>query len=216
MSLVRISKNLLTDVEKQINRTSNTVREKTIDPLAPKVTQEVKDKLLAYAINEVWGPHGDLKDRMPKEWLHEKARAHFHINKDNVQVGLEIQVADPSFCLPCTSSYNNGQKTFNVDVSEAPPEYTAPLMAWDEARKAHDEKFKRVKAQVRAFLNASASLNDALKRYPDLALYIPEQYIERVNEKVERQARERTEKPDAPNIDRDFLTSTGVVGKLHE
>lgn len=216
MSLVRISKDLLHSVENHIARSGTMVCEKTIDPLKPTMSAAVKSTLVDYAINHVWGEFKDLCSKMPREWMQMDARADFHLMKDEVNIGGEFRIEDKRFSLPCTKNGNNGYVDIKLPIEEAPAEFTVPLLAWHDASIAHAKKYRTVKVQVLAFLKSSASLNDALKRYPDLALYIPDGYIERVNEKVERQARDKTERPDAASIDRDFLTSTGVVGKLHE
>jgi hypothetical protein len=152
---------------------------------------------------------------MPAEWKI-NPRVDIRIQHNGVSVGGEIRIENKKFVIPRAKDVGSSYCDVVLESSEIPQEFFQAFVAYETARSAHTEKFVAVNKQVTAFLKSSASLNDALKRYPDLALYIPQTYINKVEEKVERQTRVKECRPDAPSIDRDFLTSTAVIGKLHE
>jgi len=215
MSLVRISKQLLIDVTNNINKTSSTIIAKTVDPMNPILTPEVTAALVEAAVVKVWGKYEALRTQMPAEWK-VNPRADIRIQHNGVSVGGEIRIENKKFVIPRAKDVGSSYCDVVLESSEIPQEFFQAFVAYETARSAHTEKFVAVNKQVTAFLKSSASLNDALKRYPDLALYIPQTYINKVEEKVERQTRVKECRPDAPSIDRDFLTSTAVIGKLHE
>lgn len=215
MSLVRISKQLLIDVTNNINKTSSTIIAKTVDPMNPILTPEVTAALVEAAVVKVWGKYEALRTQMPAEWKI-NPRVDIRIQHNGVSVGGEIRIENKKFVIPRAKDVGSSYCDVVLESSEIPQEFFQAFVAYETARSAHTEKFVAVNKQVTAFLKSSASLNDALKRYPDLALYIPQTYINKVEEKVERQTRVKECRPDAPSIDRDFLTSTAVIGKLHE
>jgi hypothetical protein len=59
-------------------------------------------------------------------------------------------------------------------------------------RKCHEieARWDKVEVQVRDFLDNCKSLNEALKLWPDLSVYIPKHYIERVEKKANRSTTE--------------------------
>ena len=76
---------------------------------------------------------------------------------------------------------------------------------------AAHEKYKTIRRQIMSVFDAVASLNAALKRAPAIALYIPESYRARVEEKV---VREKREEADMPVVDNDLLSAVGVTHAL--
>jgi hypothetical protein len=62
-----------------------------------------------------------------------------------------------------------------------------------------------------AFLGKCKSLNEALKLWPGVKMYIPREYIERVERKVERKVREKEILEDTPV---DTLTAAAIAARL--
>jgi len=209
MSLVRISRSLLDAVSTQLNVLSTNAYRATVEPKNPKSDPAMLDAMYAAAEIEVWKAAPHLKDAMPPKWC-------VTTNRVDVQVkevpGQEFQIHKKMVCPPGTSTY--GYIDVTVKLRDLPPEFVPRLQEFVTAAGEHDVKYKQVREQVLAFLQSSKSLNDALKKFPDIALYIPQHYLDSANEKTSRSAAK--DKDDVPvmEIDRDLIVATGVVGKL--
>ena len=84
-------------------------------------------------------------------------------------------------------------------------------LAEKEIRTTIQEKWDKVNKDIQAFLSKCKSLNEALRLWPALKVYVPEEYIDRVNHKVERRQRE-TEIIESVDIGE--LTAAAIAAKL--
>jgi hypothetical protein len=71
-------------------------------------------------------------------------------------------------------------------------------------------KWEGVKTQIREFLEKCRTLNEAVKLYPGLRMYVPKEYLDRVDKKVERA--EKVAK--LHGIDTEGLTAAAIAAKL--
>jgi hypothetical protein len=71
-------------------------------------------------------------------------------------------------------------------------------------------KWEGVKTQIREFLDKCRTLNEAVKLYPGLRMYVPKEYLDRVDKKVERA--EKVAK--LHGIDTEGLTAAAIAAKL--
>jgi hypothetical protein len=72
-------------------------------------------------------------------------------------------------------------------------------------------RWAKVEGDIMAFLGKCKSLNEALKLWPGVKMYIPREYIERVERKVERKVREKEILDDTPV---DTLTAAAIAARL--
>jgi len=77
-----------------------------------------------------------------------------------------------------------------------------------------------VREKVISFLKSCKSLNDAVKQYPDVALYLPQGVKNTLEEVSQRKVREKKEQIAAASQglseeDRNLLTATGVGGAIY-
>jgi hypothetical protein len=84
-------------------------------------------------------------------------------------------------------------------------------LAEKEIRTEIHERWGKVNSDIQVFLNKCKSLNEALRLWPALKMYVPEEYIERVETKVERRKRE-TEIVESVDIGE--LTAAAIAAKL--
>jgi hypothetical protein len=228
MALVRISQQLLSDVTVGIETFAQTIKQKTIDPLlGVSANTVVGGELAEYLETYCWREAPQLKDQMPSRWC---GKADY-INLDlydqqgrSLVDGYITVYAEGkrNFKLPPgMNSYGSHRMTIKTHEHTAcqwVTSYATNRKAYMEALDAHNTKFRALREQVIGFLNGSKSLNDALKKFPDIGLYVPKEYIERVEVKVERaprEVREAQEKQDATaTIDTNLLTTMGVLRSL--
>jgi hypothetical protein len=75
----------------------------------------------------------------------------------------------------------------------------------------HEKKYRQVRHQVKEFLSAATSLNDAVKRFPNIASYIPQIYL---NKMAEKKAKAAAAAGAQPQIDEKLLSVVGAVHQL--
>jgi hypothetical protein len=80
-------------------------------------------------------------------------------------------------------------------------------------RQCITDKYRNIRAQVVGFLHAQPSLNRALEKHPEIALYIDQEYIDRVNAKEERKGAAKPQREEV-TIDVDAITSAAIAHRL--
>jgi hypothetical protein len=214
MSLVRISKQLLKDVESTISSIKQKDYAANVGVLNPKEDAALSAKLFEEGERLIWGEHMHYKTTLPKAWLSHIDRMDVSVvDAKGYRIGDEIQISK-KVTLPPNHPHSYGYVEVKVPVGRLPPEFVAQYEAFKAAKEAFDAKYDTIQAQVLGFLKSCKSLNDALKKYPDIALYVPEKYLSVVNEVRERGEREKKDAAPAVQLDRDMLSATGVLGKL--
>jgi hypothetical protein len=213
MSLVRITNDLIDEVAAKVSDTSASVFKTSIAPNDPMRVAANVDTLFGVADRQIWAPYATLRSQLPGHWFVRVPRVDVHVIHDGLKL-REIQLDRELLAPPDTQSY--GFLDINIPSRDVPAELFDALQAYFVSCDDHAEKFKSVSEQLRKFLRSHKSLNAALKAYPDLALYVPPAYIERVNRKDQRPGAVAREEEVQPAIDRDMITSLGVVGALHK
>jgi len=210
MSLVRISKNLIAEVEASIARITAKAYEATVAPKNPKNVPECVAAMLEAGNAVIWTKYPQYKDSLPPEWYVSVNRMDVHI----IELGREeFQINATVKAPPGSSSY--GYIDVDVSLKDLPLNFKQLLDEYGVAKAKHKETYDKVKQQLMSFLRSSKSLNAALTTFPDLALYIPKTYLDQVATKVTRSKSGGDTEDAAPvTIDTNLLTSIGVVGRL--
>lgn len=209
MALVRISKELIANVKLKIKKVDASASALLVEPLSPHNNPAVLDALHEAGLTKIWGGHRALMDTLPDGWVPTIPRMDIRI--DN---GVEIRIERDTPVPPNTNRMSYVDVALNS--KDLPKHVVDALAKHNQALDAHVSKFAAIENQLLNFLKNSKSLNAALVQYPDLALYLPSTTIERVNEVTERKAKAVREAPVvAIVLDRDLVTSTGVLGALH-
>jgi len=166
-------------------------------------------------MDKVWGEHMHLANQMPQEWKK---------YKDEVELRVDIPRGDGTsykidrtmrlvggihmMCPPDTPNYG-----FRIQVPadhELMAEYVAYHMQVDEVK----QRWKKVSEEIDRFLRNCKSLNEALKLWPDVRIYIPKEFIDRVEHKAERSAATSTALDVLKSIDTDGAVAAAVGARL--
>jgi len=166
-------------------------------------------------VDIVWGEHRFLADQMPQSWKK---------YKEEVELRVEIQREDGTFhkidrtlrfvggihmiCPPDTPNYG-----FRVSLPahhELVAEYVAYQRQVDEVK----QRWNKVSEEIVKFLQNCKSLNEALKLWPDVRIYIPNEFIVRVEHKAERSAATSTALDVLKSIDTDGAVAAAVGARL--
>ena len=221
MALVRISKDLHASVEEEITSFANKIYKEQIATLCPEASSlDVYDPEFATLCeNLLWGEHAHLKDVMPTKWCvePEKIDANFRLGDSRLMLFVR-GVNGRKFKAPPKTSQWSPDVYIEEKHFDMVPWVRGFLTKRDEFEKAkteHTNKFNGIKAQVRMFLNGCKSLNDAVKKWPDIKLWIPQRFLTELDRVVERTTRAAKEKEEADAavamLDTNLITSLGVM-----
>lgn len=221
MATVRIGKQLLEDVNNNIVNFADKIQRDTIAPIVPEFEGTICNQAyLEYGLDALWDEHKHLRDVVPDAWCVFADRIDLHFRFENGP-RYTVRVTPRAGKVKNVPKGQAYSPDVIVPVGEDTPEVFRDLVAriteYQTKLKEHVDKFRALRLQVKDFLEASKSLNDALKHYPDLALWIPRHYIDQVERKVERTpADKKVSTPSATadklaSIDTNLITSMGVM-----
>ena len=211
MALVRVSKILLMDVKNKIVQMKDLSHKKVIAPMEPAKDKALEDQLFDVGLDKLWGEHKHFMTELPKTWLRITQRM-------DVQI-IEAEHKIPEIMITRNFAIPGGVQHYTyievkIKAASVPVSCMEKIKVWAAALREHEKKYNEVAVQVRAFLESCKSLNDAVKRYPDLLLYIPQHYKDSMEEK--RVAKDKKEKAPVPEINRDLITSIAVIDALRK
>ena len=210
--LVRISGELKTDVSSHIHHRLQPKDYKLEFGVEANVEQTFKLPSSHPVIPKItWGEHLALKNLMPREWLttlsHYGGEVTLRLNVDDTPINVRVQGEAPTVPPRC-----DGAHRFSVS-SDICPEIKS-FLDLKIREKQFIEKWDRIKRDIRAFLDSAKSLNAALKAWPGLRAFIPDEYLERVEAKVERKASVEAMEKKLAEIDRDTATAAATAAIL--
>ena len=215
MAYVAISNNLISSTQNNITKMRD--KEKaTVSAPPERINVSNKDANLELLI---WGNHLHLRDQMPEDWKKTTNRINARIQfewapQKSTSFEFIFESVDP---IEVPQSNGNSYYGHNVVVPETshllPPQARAALEHQKFCRQT-DDKWSGIKDQVSDFLRAAKSLNEALKLWPALALYISDEYIHRVNNNPKREKMASKAEEIMASISIDDLTAAAVASKL--
>lgn len=169
----------------------------------------------------MWGGHLHLKDQIPQDWLslntgptmtvtmpaEEEGKQLKHIihfrNQKVINRPNNDRWSEPK--IECTKAFLDA----HVDMAGV-----QNILNYIDRMNLNNEiraKWSKVEADVMLFLGKCKSLNEALKLWPGVKLYVPSEYIRRVEHKVERKVREKEIKE---SVATDELTAAAIAARL--
>lgn len=167
----------------------------------------------------VWGNHLHLRDQMPNEWKKTYNRINARIYyewapEQKASFDFAFETTDPIEVPQCNENSYYGHNIGVLETSHLLPQQARAATEHQKFCRQTDEKWKAVKEQVTTFLNAAKSLNEALKLWPALSLYISDEYIDRVNNNPKREKMASKAEEIMASISIDDLTAAAVASKL--
>lgn len=203
----------------------NTVEQMQRKAQAPYEEHSVEQGTPAYKelcrvmLQAAWAEAPDLKSAMPPAWCSRSDRADLHIAMPNGPVeGVRMNApANAEFHWPPNfSSYSPDVK---IHYSQLGDDATTWFDKRDERKAKHTEirdKYVAIRDKLEAFMGQHASLNSALKAMPELELYVPEDFMERIRAKTPPRAAKAAAPSVAEELDIDVneLTSLGVAHRI--
>lgn len=215
MAYVAISNNLLESTQSNINKMRD--KEKAAVTAPPeRITVPNKDANLELLI---WGNHLHLRDQMPNEWkkTYNRINARVHYEWAPEKKGsfdFVFESIDPIEVPQCNENSYYGHNISVPETSHLLPQQARDAIEFQKFCRQTDDKWDGIKQQVSDFLRAAKSLNEALKLWPALSLYISDHYIDRVNNNPKREKTASKAEEIMASISIDQLTAAAVASKL--
>lgn len=172
-----------------------------------------------------WGAeHVHLINVIPKDWLVEVKDGNVSV-KGLMEDGSELK-AEARFCgmfsarqRPSHDYWNRSASELTIDqVRELAPDTvgrTELLQRWEDTLIARDiaARWAKVEKDITEFLKKCKSLNEAVKLFPNVRMYLHHDDIERLERKVERASQR---KAIVEAVDTEGLTAAAIAAKLSE
>jgi len=207
MTIVRISKGLLESVEKQITSMALASANAGYEKNHPTSNADVKKALVDAAYRKWFIAAPELRAVIPKDWLEEFERIDFKIKAGSVNLSFGVS---GNYNAPHSASISFNSADVELVQRDLPPEINAVLLEYATEKTEHEAKFKKVREQVKEFLENAKSLNDAVKRFPNIALYAPKEFIDLMNAKKP----EKVVEDKVVELDTSLLSTVGVMHLL--
>jgi uncharacterized protein YqgV (UPF0045/DUF77 family) len=217
MATVYITQQLSSEVASVIKR----MREAEITTNNAEVGKPIELDTSEFLTKAMWGNYLHLKDQLPAEWMSvsNSPTLHVHVPIDDAGNKVVHSISFRNQNVPnrpnndrwnepkisCKKAYLEA----NVDMAGV--QNVLNYLDRVELNAEIKARWAKVEGDIMAFLGKCKSLNEALKLWPGVKMYIPREYIERVERKVERKVREKEILDDTPV---DTLTAAAIAARL--
>lgn len=219
MATVGITQDLRNRVKTKINGMRKAERYSDVPNIDKTITLDAS-KL--YNIG-CWGEkHVHLLDQIPKDWLSKVDDANVTVKgtlDDGVTMATSVRFTGmtTAYARPRNDYYNRTNSELALAFVQALPEETAGraelLQRWDESIIALeiDKRWGKIEEEIDTFLSKCKSLNEAVKLFPGVRMYIHSDDIERLDRKLERPSQRKAIVLD---VDTEGLTAAAIAAKL--
>jgi hypothetical protein len=170
--------------------------------------------------DRVWEGHAHLIEVLPAKWLHNPESIDFYFYANLGGDGREKHIATKrmskfdKFPLPPIYRGSN-YPTVNISLGDNIPELFKETLEFAAKKREIEVRWSKVTDNVGKFLRNCKSLNEALKLWPDLRIYIPQYYLERVNKKPERKEKQESNAAAVlAEIDTDEIQASAVIARM--
>lgn len=215
---VRKTQTLVQDIEHEVYKMQQSAVSKLTSENNVEIGTPLHAEIKTALENTLWEPAPDLKDKMPKKWLSDESHVMVDFPSDEhrtVRYNFGSQNGDEVKIPPGFRRW---------DDVHIPQKYWTPLIQeWltaqhnaDVEREKIVDSYQNIGKQLTSFMAKHASLNTALKEMPELELYVPNSYIEKVNTKEERVKAKPTVPTthDDTEVDVDALTRAAIAHRV--
>lgn len=219
MATVYITKELITRVQSVIEKMRMAERASDL----PNIDKNIQvDASQLYNIG-CWGAeHVHLKDIIPKDWMSEVTDAEVSVRgviEDGQELKMRVRFTGMTmaYTRPSKDYWNKSNSELTIEQLRALPEEmpgrSELLARWDDAvlEFALNARWKKVSDDISNFLKKCKSLNEAVKLFPGVRMYIDREDIERLDRKIDRASQR---KQIVASVDTEGLTAAAIAAKL--
>jgi len=211
MAYVAISNQLTDEVRSKINR----MREAELSTLPPSNESIAFSYLPQDYEALVWGEHLSLRSAIPLTWMRYvdeiRGSTEFLHNGRTHKAHLYVKVGS-KFAAPPIA--NASSYRADIVMPDTHPDMVALIERTKQALDIN-EKWNALGSKIRDFLKNCKSLNEAVKLWPDVRVYIPDSYMKRMLVKSERTAEKISKASEfLKQIDTDEAIAAAVTARM--
>lgn len=170
----------------------------------------------------IWGEHAHLKALIPDSWLESIRSIDVRYNFVSVSAegvhaddytGLTIQL-EQSTLVPKDIGDSKHRRVVSELDADVPPQFKA-FMDDRAERKVIHARWSKVQSDVKSFLKSCKSLNEGLKLWPQLSMYIAKDYLNTVAHKpAKAKSAESGAAAMLAGIDTNALVGAAVIARI--
>jgi hypothetical protein len=203
MSYVAISEKFKSDIRDRLRK----MRYKELSTI-PELTYKLSSTRTDVT-EWAWGKHLHLQAQMPASWCNKISSMNVRYEAgERGQVRINAELTPPLVVPP------NGAPSNPMTIS-ALDEEIRPYVEREQQLYDINARWNKVDEQINGFFKKCKSVNEALKLWPQVEMYIPAEYISRVNEKRERNPNEPSAAAEVlKTLDTDHLTTAAVISRM--
>jgi hypothetical protein len=219
MATVGITKELINRVRTQINVMRRAERNSDV----PNIDKNASvDASMLFNIG-CWGEkYVHLVNQIPKDWLARVEDGTVSIkgtldDDRTLSTGVRFNGMKSAYSRPRDSYYSKSDSELTIEYVRSLPEETVGraelLQRWDESIIALDidTRWAKIETDITEFLDKCKSLNEAVKLFPGVRMYIHREDIERLERKLERPTQRAKI---VESYDTEGLTAAAIAAKL--
>jgi len=172
--------------------------------------------------NVLWKEAPDLKDKMPESWCKIEdgisiSFVHAHEPSVNTHCHFETPLDDKLKLPPTYSRYGTDCRIEQSDATALIKEWLLGIKDQEKNKKETEDMFEGIKTQLTTFMSKHASLNTAIKDLPELEMYVPQEYLDRLAEETVR-SKPAKSKPDGDDdeveLDMEAITRAAIAHRI--
>ena len=202
MAYVAISGHLIERVKSKIEK-MKTAELDTLGKFEPVVSPNEP-----FIGKTVWGEHLHLKDKMPAEWLNTTKEVYATFKIDDKTLSHKFSLSSET-TMPPKMSYYQGKE---IDITDSHPVVQSMVTHYTKVTEVNT-RWDGVQEKVVGFLNAAKSLNEAVKLWPDVHMYLAAEDVDRMGVKREK-ARESDALKALAGMDVGALVGAAVIARM--
>lgn len=220
MATVNITDTLLDEVGSRVNQMANDAAKTGYLKKSPDSNKPLIAALLRVSEEMWYADAPQLKGVVPQEWLCEIDRLDYNIKmprKDETGSSRDIDIivrTTGKWRVPACIDHSYEYCTMSITLHALPVELQSELLEYAKERDDHTAKYEAVHHQVKAFLKSCTTLNAAVKKFPNIAMYIPQSYIDRMNKKVVKNSTAKKAEGKEVTLDTTLLSTVGAKHML--
>ena len=222
MAIVRVSNKLLDSIGSTTRRMANAEVERIELQDCDDLNADMHSDLRISIETQAWSAAPDLRGQLPAEWLVDRERINttFIVGEQKLEDSATFVVGagEDKLVIPYSQKITNYWAAIDIHEANMTPRLLEAVKTKLEIKnevKAVIEKYKGLALKLQDFVKSQASLNTALKAMPELAMYVDKEYIDRVNEVVEKKVKQKAEDLLSElDIDRGELAATAIAHRI--
>jgi len=212
MAHVKITERLINEVAGVVQR----MQRSALGQLDTASPEEMADEMAELAVQDAYSEAPHLRGQLPESWLNELhwLRVRF-VDDAGTETGVFYdRDFDGSVKMPRVDSRYRHDVTFRL--SGAPSrvrDWHDRTLAARQEKQNIEQRYRTVRDQLMQFLRSHNSLNRAIKEMPELEMYLPQEFMDRLNAPNPKRSKKTEDRPQV-EIDRNAVASLGVAHRL--